>query len=33
MHPSWQAQRDNKEKQRLHIDMSAPLVNKKITFD
>ena len=32
-HPSWAAQRESKEKMRLHIDPNAPRENKRITFD
>ena len=33
IHPSWEAHKESKEKERLHIDLSAPRVNKSIIFD
>lgn len=32
-HPSWAAQKESKEKMRIHIDPTAPKENKRITFD
>ena len=31
--PKWEAQKENREKQRLHIDLSAPKENKSIIFE
>ena len=33
IHPSWEAHKESREKERLHIDLSAPRVNKSIIFD
>ena len=33
MHPSWEAQKENREKQRLHIDANAPKQNTSVVFD
>ena len=32
-HPSWEAQKENREKQKLHIDANAPKQNTSIVFD
>ena len=33
VHPSWEAQKENREKQKLHIDANAPRQNTSIVFD
>lgn len=33
VHPSWEAQKENREKQRLHIDANAPKQNTSVVFD
>ena len=33
VHPSWEAQKENREKQKLHIDANAPKQNTSIVFD
>ena len=32
-HPSWEAQKENREKQKLHIDANAPKQNTSIVLD